>query len=168
MTTKTATKPCYSVAEANRTLPLVRSIAQDIVAEYTRLKAMRETAKSRGEARRAETTGAKPVARTERAEDVEHEMEDGAARIDGFIKELIELGCELRDPEHGFVDFPSERAGRAVWLSWRLGEDAVSHWHGSSESVSHRRPVDASVKRERRQADGSRTDGGAKAEGSSE
>ncbi len=160
MTTKTATKPCYSVAEANRTLPLVRSIAQDIVAEYTRLKAMREGAKTGREARRTDATGLKPVTRTD---DVEHEMEDGAARIDGFIKELSELGCELRDPEHGFVDFPSERAGRAVWLSWRLGEDAVSHWHGSSESVSHRRPVDASVKRERRQADSSKADGGSKA-----
>jgi hypothetical protein len=158
MTTRTATKPSYSVAQANRTLPLVRSIAMDIVAEFGRLREI-------GRERRAlEVTAARDADARKHADDLKHDLDDGAQRIDGFIKELSELGCELKDPERGLIDFPSERAGRNVWLCWKLGDDAVANWHALDETYADRRPVDAACKRERRPAEGERRP----SEGSSE
>ena len=144
--TRAATKPTFSVAEANRTLPLVRAIAQDIVAEFTRLKEI-------GRDRRAleVEAAANPLARP-RMDALKADIDEGANRIDAYIKELSDLGVELKDPERGLVDFPSERAGRAVWLCWKLGEDAVAHWHGMDETFSDRRAIEVGGKRPERRA----------------
>lgn len=151
---RTATKPSFSLADANRTLPLVRCIAQDIVAEFGHLRSV-------GRDRRAlEAAGARDEVTRRRLDDMKAEIDEGAGRIDGYIKELSDLGVELKDPERGLVDFPSERAGRAVWLCWKLGEDAVAHWHGMDETYVDRRPVDGLVKRERRATEGKRADEG--------
>lgn len=147
--TRAATKPTFSVAEANRTLPLVRAIAQDIVAEFTRLKEI-------GRDRRAleVEAAANPLARP-RMDALKADIDEGATRIDAYIKELSDLGVELKDPERGLVDFPSERAGRAVWLCWKLGEEAVGHWHGMDETFSDRRAIEVGGKRpERRVGEG--------------
>ncbi|MCC7139991.1 MAG: DUF2203 domain-containing protein [Planctomycetes bacterium] len=144
---RTATKPSFSLADANRTLPLVRSIAQDIVTEFGHLRSV-------GRERRAlEASGAHDDATRRKVDELKGAIDEGASRIDGYIKELSELGVELKDPERGLVDFPSERSGRAVWLCWKLGEDAVAHWHGMDETYIDRRPVDSLVKRERRAAE---------------
>jgi hypothetical protein len=58
---------------------------------------------------------------------------------------LEELGCVLKDVDHGLVDFPAKRFGEEVWLCWRLGETRVSYWHGRREGFSGRKPLDADV-----------------------
>lgn len=139
--TRTATKPTFTVAEANKALPLVRSIATDIVAEFARLKEI-------GRARRAlEVEGAGHGSVRPRMDAMKAEIDEGAARVDAYIKELADLGVELKDPERGLVDFPSERGGRAVWLCWKVGEDAVGFWHAMDETYSDRRPLEAAAKR---------------------
>jgi hypothetical protein len=47
----------------------------------------------------------------------------------------------LRDPETGLVDFPGEREGERIYLCWRLGEDAVGHYHGERGGYSRRKPL---------------------------
>jgi hypothetical protein len=146
--TRTATKPTFSLAEANRALPLVRSIAQDIVSEFARLREV-------GRERRAlEASSPTSPASKQRLDDMRADLEDGAMLVDGYIKELSELGVELKDPERGLVDFPSDRGGRAVWLCWKLGEATVAHWHGMDETFADRRPVEPRRGADRRATDG--------------
>lgn len=134
----TAARTQFTVTEANRALPLVRSIVTDIVAEFVRMKEI-------GRERRAvEVSGGGSDAARKQVDDLKAEMEERTHRIDGYIKELSDLGVELKDPEKGLVDFPSERLGRAVWLCWRLGEDGVTHWHGIDETYYDRRVIEAS------------------------
>jgi hypothetical protein len=57
------------------------------------------------------------------------------------IERLAADDILLRDPETGLVDFPGERDGRRVWLCWRLGEDAVAHWHELDSGFIGRRPL---------------------------
>lgn len=139
---KAATKPTFSVADANRTLPLVRSITEDIVREFARLKEL-------GRDRRAVEASAPPrhdaearAAQRAQLDALKAEIDEGAARVDAFINELVDLGAELRDPERGQVDFPSERNGRAVWLCWRLEDESVLYWRGMDETSSERRPIE--------------------------
>ncbi len=57
------------------------------------------------------------------------------------LEELARRGILLRDPESGLVDFPSEVQGRPVFLCWRLGEAAVTHYHDERSGFSGRRPL---------------------------
>ena len=133
----TSTRSQFTVPEANRALPLVRSIVTDIVAEFVRVKEIDR------ERRAVDGSGGGSDAARRQSDDLKAEKEDRTHRIDGYIKELSDLGVELKDPEKGLVDFPSERGGRAVWLCWRLGEDGVTHWHGIDETYYDRRAIEA-------------------------
>lgn len=72
---------------------------------------------------------------------------EGAGYMDALITLRREVervtgqGIILRDPDSGLVDFPSLREGRVVQLCWRLGEDAVSHWHEVDAGYQSRRPL---------------------------
>ena len=41
----------------------------------------------------------------------------------------------------GLVDFPSLRAGRMVYLCWRVDEETITHWHESDEGFAGRQPL---------------------------
>jgi len=130
------TKPAFSIAEANKVLPLVRSIAADAVADAARLQELgveRRALEGRPDASAYRTT----------LDRLRAEAEERARRVDGYARELSDLGVSLQDPSRGLVDFPSERLGRPVHLCWVLGEATVSHWHGLDESFDDRRPIDA-------------------------
>lgn len=66
---------------------------------------------------------------------------EAAATIRRGVEELAEAGIVLRDADTGLVDFPSEREGRQVFLCWRLGEDAVAHWHEVDAGLGGRKPL---------------------------
>jgi hypothetical protein len=57
-----------------------------------------------------------------------------------LIDHLGELGVQVRDLQMGLVDFPSERAGRPVWLCWRLSDPELAFWHGTDEGYTSRKP----------------------------
>ena len=59
------------------------------------------------------------------------------ARLDG----LRMLGIELKDLEHGLVDFPSWREGRVVYLCWRLDEERIGYWHELDAGFQGRQPL---------------------------
>ncbi len=61
------------------------------------------------------------------------------------VEFLEDLGCTIKDLEHGLVDFPAKRFGEEVWLCWRLGETKVSYWHGKREGFSMRKPLETDV-----------------------
>jgi hypothetical protein len=58
-----------------------------------------------------------------------------------YVKELGELGIELKDFDTGLIDFPSQMDNREVYLCWRLGEEEVAHWHEIDAGFSGRRKI---------------------------
>ncbi|MFL5574665.1 MAG: DUF2203 domain-containing protein [Gemmatimonadaceae bacterium] len=124
----------FTVEQANRTLPLVRRIVADVVAQYRRWQdRVREL-----ELLNADRTPNHPVPR---AEELEREIQSLAAEIDGFTRELAQLGIELKDHSLGLVDFPGVVGGREVYLCWRVGEPAVQYWHDKDAGYAGRRPL---------------------------
>lgn len=124
----------FTVEQANRSLPLVRRIVDDVVAQYRRWQdRVREL-----EVLNAARTTAHPVPR---AEELEREIQALAAEIDGFTRELAQLGVELKDHSLGLVDFPGVVGGREVYLCWRVGEPAVQYWHDKDAGFAGRRPL---------------------------
>lgn len=63
------------------------------------------------------------------------------ARLEGLMRELDDLGVELKGIEEGLVDFPSEREGRVVLLCWRVGEETIAWWHEIESGFAGRQPL---------------------------
>lgn len=57
------------------------------------------------------------------------EAEALSERLNASLRELQELGCELKGVDEGLIDFPAERDGRTVYLCWKLGEERIEWWH---------------------------------------
>ena len=63
-------------------------------------------------------------------------------RVAERIQELAALGVLLKDLAMGLVDFPTQRAGREVYLCWRLGEPTIAWWHEIEAGLAGRQPLD--------------------------
>ncbi|MHB8605775.1 MAG: DUF2203 family protein [Thermoplasmatota archaeon] len=68
------------------------------------------------------------------------DAEHGA--VEGHLGTLERLGAELKDPEHGLVDFRAMRMNEEIYLCWREGEAKISHWHPIVGGFAARRPLD--------------------------
>lgn len=128
----------FTVEQANRTLPLVRKIVEDVVQQHRlwREKIL-ELDLVASTARASEPR--------ERAEELERDAQALAREIDGFQQELEQLGILLKDRRLGLVDFPSEMNGRQILLCWRLGEPEVQFWHELDGGYQHRQPLSPSL-----------------------
>ena len=123
----------YTVDRANRTLPLVRRIVEDIVREHERW----QDAIARLDllmATNTDTVDLRTVA-------LEREVQTIARDIDAFQGELEALDIQLKDRRLGLVDFPTELDGRRVLLCWRLGEPSVQYWHNEDAGYAGRQPL---------------------------
>lgn len=125
----------FTLAEANKTLPYVRRIVEDIVAAYNdwkdriyRYEVIAANSKSdEGE--------------TEEQVGLREEVDQIARRINRFIDELSEVGCVFKGFDGGLVDFHGRLNGRDIFLCWRLGEPTVAHWHEIDAGFKGRQAV---------------------------
>jgi hypothetical protein len=127
------TSVLWTVDRANRALPLVRRIVADLVATHARWRDLVE--------RFTIASAMSSTKLSPEAERLQRDTERAATEIDGFVRELAELGVECKSLESGLVDFPAERDGRVVYLCWRDGEAAVTHWHEVDAGFSGRQPL---------------------------
>lgn len=122
--------------EANRTLPLVRRIVQDIVEEYGRWKeSLAQYELAAGAQRAGEPESAEAMALREQVDEI-------ARTINGYIAELEQVGCVLKGFDDGLVDFRARFDDRDVWLCWKLGEAEVGHWHEIDQGYRNRHPLE--------------------------
>jgi hypothetical protein len=120
----------YTADQANRALPLVRRIVDDVVQTHRRWRdVMREL------------EPLTPSAHAERLAALEREALGLARELDAFERELDALDVALKDRQMGLVDFPGEWEGRRVWLCWRLGEPSVQYWHELEAGFAGRQPL---------------------------
>jgi hypothetical protein len=123
----------FTVEQANATLPLVKRIVEDVVAQHRvwheKLLEIDLVAAS-GRASDAEL-----------GERLAREAQAIAREIETFRRELIALGIQLKDARLGLIDFPSMVGDRAILLCWRLGEPEVRFWHGPEAGYAGRQPL---------------------------
>jgi hypothetical protein len=121
----------FTVEEANKTLPLVRRIVEDVVRQHRLWREKILELDLVASSTRADES------RT-RAQELETDAQNLAHEIDGYQRELQELGIQLKDRRIGLVDFPSEIGGKRVLLCWRLGEPEVQFWHDEDAGYAGR------------------------------
>lgn len=69
---------------------------------------------------------------------------EAQASIEAEIHHVQALGCELKDPQQGLVDFPSSIEGNIAYLCWQRGEGSIGFWHPLETGFAGRRPLKAS------------------------
>ncbi len=57
------------------------------------------------------------------------------------LKNLLILGCIVKDPGLGLIDFYSKFNGREIFLCYSLGEDEISSWHELDTGAAGRKPI---------------------------
>jgi hypothetical protein len=119
-------------------LPLVRSITADLVGRTREFVERKERLESLVAGRRL--AAGDPY--DEELAQVCAELEQEAHRIEEYQGELRNLGVLSQGPVDGLVDFPSLRDGRIVFLCWKFGELAVTHWHETDAGFAGRRPLE--------------------------
>jgi hypothetical protein len=124
----------FSVEDANKTLPLVRRIVSDIVRDYLKW----QDKVRQFEAAALLRTVDQP---NEDADRLEHEAQQLARDIDGYMKEIGDLGVKVKGLDTGLVDFPGELNGESVLLCWQLGEESVRYWHYEDAGFAGRQPL---------------------------
>ncbi|GJM43765.1 MAG: hypothetical protein DHS20C21_06070 [Gemmatimonadota bacterium] len=97
-------KTVFTIEDANRTLPLVRSIVSDVADRWKDLVKVRN-----------EYGNSSP------------EHDQIMRELAEYVQELKEIGCHLKDFEGGLVNFPAVVDGKEVLLSWQLGEPEITH-----------------------------------------
>jgi hypothetical protein len=127
---RSAGGPVFTVERARRALVYVRRVTADIVARYRELLDLRAQCGDE-DALAASPDLAALHARLERC----------AHTLGQLHRELLDVGCVLKDWRTGLVDFPAVYDGRRVWLCWRLGEPTIAHWHELPDGFSGRKEL---------------------------
>lgn len=124
----------WTLEKANKALPLVRRIVEDLVMHHRNWQELVERFELASLRSTAEQQDAEAAA-------LAAQVQAEAREIQGFLAELESLGVECKGIDQGLVDFPGERDGEAVYWCWMRGEETVAHWHRRDEGFAGRQPV---------------------------
>lgn len=131
----------FTPETANRALPYVRAVVEDLVDAAARLRRAEDLrARALAGNPSAGKTAAERDAALRQAEDARRAAREDLVRVQG---ELERVGVEVKDPETGLLDFPGEVDGRRVCLCWKRGEERVAWWHDLEAGYRGRRPLPA-------------------------
>jgi hypothetical protein len=121
----------FTLAEANRSLSLVQRVVGDIVQTHAQAMKLQHELE-RQSAGRNQPPAAAPV---------QAQLDACMNRLEDFVDELSEIGCELKDYQMGLIDFVGRHDGRDVYLCWKLGEEQITHWHEIDSGFAGRQSV---------------------------
>ena len=61
--------------------------------------------------------------------------------IEKTIEQVQSYGGRIKDIDDGLVDFPGIVNGREVWLCWKMGERAITHFHDFGKGFNDRKEI---------------------------
>jgi hypothetical protein len=78
-------------------------------------------------------------------------FDKAAQELQDTLGEIDAIGVQVADLEEGLLAFPCKLDGATVFLSWQLGEPAITSWLNENESIADRKPLDARFGRTERE-----------------
>lgn len=117
------TRKLFTPEEANRMLPLVRRIVEDILDIGKRMRAI--------------------AVRADPSPDEVRDYNRLSDTLQGLFAELEELGCSYKDWNFavGLVDFPAVIDGAPVLLCWRSDEPEIRYYHSHEDGYAGRMAI---------------------------
>jgi hypothetical protein len=71
-------------------------------------------------------------------------------RAKDALAEIDSIGVQVKDIDIGLLDFPCDVDGKTVLLCWKMGENSITHWHGTDEGFAGRKLIDERIARSKR------------------
>jgi hypothetical protein len=127
----------FTPDEANRLLHRVAPLMRDLVEQRRILREQQEVL-SRFQAKAGAVGGA---ARAPEVVEARRAVDRLTQAMRKAVREVQDLGAEIKDLDTGLLDFRARRGGQEVYLCWRVGEDRITHWHGLNEGAVGRKPL---------------------------
>lgn len=75
--------------------------------------------------------------------ELEVRLDANLAERKRLFEALARHGIEVKDPALGLIDFHAQRGAELVYLCYRLGESAITHWHPLDDGFSGRQPLES-------------------------
>jgi len=125
----------FTLAEANKTLPLVKRVVADITALHPKWRDLVYKYELAAAQARPDWGESKEQL------DLRGAIETIAHQIQDYLLELEQIGCVFKGFEHGLVDFYGKLDGREIFWCWKQGEDRIEHWHDLEAGYAGRQPV---------------------------
>jgi len=125
----------FTLAEANKTLPLVKRIVADIVALHPQWRDL--VARYELVAAQAKPDWGESPEQLE----LRHQVDKVAKQINDYLLELGQIGCVFKGFDQGLVDFYGKLDGKEIFWCWKIGEDRIEHWHALEAGYAGRQPV---------------------------
>nr|WP_275984141.1 DUF2203 domain-containing protein [Paenibacillus hamazuiensis] len=123
--------------EASSLLPMVRvqldelqQLKRQFEAKYMELRDLKLSHGNRGQSQENDPYFA-----------LECELEFIQMQFQTGVANLERKGIELKDVDHGLVDFPALIRGEEVLLCWKQGEPDIAHYHGLYDGFAGRKPI---------------------------
>jgi len=116
----------FTVLEANKSLPLVKRVVADIVRTHADASKLQQQIEK---------------ARQPEQSTLQDQLDKAMHRLEDYVDELSEIGCDLKDYQVGLIDFTGKHQGRDICLCWKLGEDKIGYWHEMESGFAGRKPV---------------------------
>jgi hypothetical protein len=112
----------FSLAQAAKTLPLVKKIVEDILHTGQNIREL-----------------SAEMEKPEEDPQIHHLMD----QLDELFDEMESLGCYYKDWNFavGLVDFPAKLDGRDIMLCWRSDEAKILYYHDAEAGFSARQLI---------------------------
>ena len=139
-----ADRRIFTLEEANALLPRISALVAEQLDRRSALESRL--------AELARLTGSPPDTITEEPNDppdIRTAKRELAARIGQYQtgwNELESMGAVLKDARTGLIDFYGRVEGKLVFLCWKYGEDAITHYHDLDTGFSARKPIEGAVR----------------------
>jgi hypothetical protein len=124
-------KKYFTVDEANRLIPQLKTLIEQLRQGRHRLLGHRPTAEAAVQKAGGNGGGSEAGAYLS---DYSETMARGQAQLQA-------MGILLKDLQQGLIDFPHRREGREVYLCWKYGEEHINYWHETDSGFSGRQPL---------------------------
>lgn len=121
----------YTLVEARQTLPVVKTLMATIQSARQAILQLRPEAWPA--ISQAAHNGGSQAAGT---------MAHHIGRLEHAVKTILGMGIQIKDLDHGVIDFLGKRDGRDICLCWRMGEEDIAFWHDMESGFAGRRPID--------------------------
>lgn len=124
-------KKYFTLEEANRLIPQMKALIEQLRQGQRHLRGHRSTAEAVAQKASGNGGGSEAGAY----------LSAYSQTLGHALAQLQAMGVVLKDLERGLVDFPHWREGREVYLCWEYGEVQIDYWHEIDSGYSGRQPL---------------------------
>ncbi|MCC7104571.1 MAG: DUF2203 domain-containing protein [Chloroflexi bacterium] len=126
----------FTLEEARALLPALRELLEQAIAARGTLERAAEASRRLEQRARGNGHGDHDASTS-----FERDSQQATASFQAAVRDIAELGVELKALNAGLVDFPSLREGRVVYLCWKLDEPDLAFWHPFETGFAGRQPL---------------------------